>query len=298
MSRGLIKSILRATLVVFFVVSTLSSNAYVVCDARGQKFDFPKPPTCISLVPAVTQNIFAIGAGDLLLADSKFCDYPEEAKSKIKIGGFIDPDYEKIVELKPDVVVLPSTAESRIEHRLKKLGIKCFLLNGEGLKFIADDIRLLGKLTQKIDNAERLAREFEQVISLKNCDKKRRRALFMFGRMAAGKGSFAGDIIEACGLINCAESTGLAWAEISREFVLSARPDIIFVETKDEDDRKSIENFYKTDLIWKSTPAVKKSAICYVPSSLVVVPSVRVLEAIKLMRDYCSKKIIKPDILF
>ncbi len=275
-------------LVVCAVVAS-SSFGYVVKDALGVEFEFSKPPTCATVVPAVTQNLFAIGAGDLLVANSKFCNYPEAAKSKIKIGGFIDPDYEKIVELKPDVVVMPKTNDGRVERRLKKLGIKCFLLNGEGLKYIPQDVRLLGELTNRKTEAEKIAREFESVVLRDIPTLKKRRAIFMFGRMAAGEGSFVGDMIEACGLENCAKITGLPWAETSRSFVLSARPEIIFAEIVDESDKVMLEKFYRSDPIWRSTPAVKNSAIFFVPRSLVVVPSVKVAEAIELMRNYCAR---------
>ncbi len=279
---------LRVVALAIFMLGANLSMAYKVRDARGVEFEFSKPPTCVTVVPAVTQNLFAIGAGDLLIANSKFCDYPQEAKSKIKIGGFIDPDYEKIVELNPDIVVVSKTQDGRIERRLEKLGVKCFVLNGEGLNFISQDIRLLGKLTGKIAEAEKVASEFESIISADSIEIKKRRAIFMFGRMAAGKGSFVGDIIEKCGLENCAKSTGLPWAEVSREFVLSVRPEIIFAEIVNDTDKTRLEKFFRTDPIWSSTDAVKKSAIFFVPRLLVVVPSVRVAEAIKLMREYCS----------
>ncbi len=279
---------MRIVALAIFMLWANLSFAYKVRDSRGVEFDFSKPPTCATVVPAVTQNLFAIGAGDLLVANSKFCDFPQEAKSKIKIGGFIDPDYEKIVELNPDVVIVPKTKDGRIEQRLEKLGVKCFVLNGEGLNFISQDVRLLGRLTGKIAEAEKVAAEFESIISTNSNPPKKHRAIFMFGRMAAGKGSFVGDIIERCGLENCAKAIGIPWAEVSREFVLSARPEIIFAEIVNDADKARLEKFFRSDPIWRSTDAVKKSAIFFVPRSLVVVPSVRVAEAIKLMREYCS----------
>lgn len=270
---------------------SISANAfaYGVRDARGKLFEFKNPPRCATVVPAVSQNIFALGAGDNLIANSRFCDIPAEAKNKVKIGGFIDPDYEKILELKPDVVILPTTKESRIEKRLEKLGIKSFVLHQEGIKYISADIRMLGKLLQKEESANKIADEFDSLISQKFDAGKNRCAIFMFGKMASGKGSFVGDILIACGLKNCAESIGVPWAEVSKEFVLMARPEVIFVEVADDSARVQAEKFYKTDPIWRTTPAVKNNAIYFVPRNLVIVPSVRVLEALKLMRSYLSE---------
>ena len=263
--------------------------AYTVCDARGVLFEFEKTPRCATVVPAVSQNIFALGAEENLIANSRFCNIPKEAKLKIKIGGFIDPDYEKILEIKPDVVILPTTKESRIEKRLEKLGIKSFVLHSEGIKYISADIRMLGKLLQKEALANKIADEFDSIISTKFDAGKNRRAIFMFGKMAGGKGSFAGDILSACGLKNCAEKIGVPWAEVSKEFVLTALPEVIFVEVANDSARIQAEKFYKTDPIWRTTPAVKNNAIYFIPRNLVIVPSVRVVEAVKLMRSYLSK---------
>lgn len=200
------------------------SRGYEAVDALGRKFEFSKPPVCATIVPAVTQNIFAIGADSFLVANSRFCVYPEGAKRKIKLGGYIDPDYEKIAELKPEIFILPSTADSRVERRLAKLGIKCFVLNAEGIENIAADIRLLGALFDKRSEAEKCAAEFERLIS-RSDEGRGRSALFMFGKMAAGKGSFVGGLLEAWRLKNCAEKIGRPWAGASARvyFIGAAR---------------------------------------------------------------------------
>ena len=156
--------------------------AYTVKDANGNVFEFTKPPRSATLVPAVSQNIFAIGADENLIANSRFCNIPEGAKKKIKIGGFIDPDYEKILAIKPDIVIVSKTNDSRIEKRLKKLGIKSFVLHGEGIEFISADVRMLGKLFQKEEIANKIADEFDALVSQNSDVGKNRKAIFMFGK--------------------------------------------------------------------------------------------------------------------
>ena len=90
---------MRAALsLVLFLGFLGSADAYTVKDARGTEFEFSEPPRVATVMPAVTESVFALGAGDLLLADSVFCSYPEEAKTKPKVGSFLNPDYEKIAE--------------------------------------------------------------------------------------------------------------------------------------------------------------------------------------------------------
>lgn len=262
--------------------------AYSAVDAQGTHFEFEKPPRCATVVPAITQNIFAIGAGKYLVANSRYCDFPEEAKHKTKIGGYIDPDYEKIVSLNPDIFILPATADSRVAKRLEKLGIKCFILHGEGIANISADVRMLGKLFDLGKSAEKTASDFDNAVKPDNSGGGRR-AFFMFGKMAAGRGSFAGDLLNACGLENCADKIGRPWAEVPREFVLAAKPEIIFAEFDGEKSRAETERFFRTDPVWRTTPAVKNSRICFVPRDTVIVPSVRVAEAIKIMREFLQK---------
>ena len=263
-----------------------SADAYTVKDARGTEFEFSESPRVATVMPAVTESVFALGAGDLLLADSVFCSYPEEAKTKPKVGSFLNPDYEKIAELKPDVFILPTLSDDRIESRLKKLGIKCFFLNSEGLENISKDIILLGDLLRRRQEAARIARNIESA-TVKTQDG--RRAMFMFGNMAAGKGSFIGGIMEVCGLKNCCDSIGKPWPVPSREFIIAANPQIVFVEYASESDKLYLEAFYKSDPVWSSTDAVKNDAVCFMPRNIVTIPSYRIMETISLMRDFCKK---------
>ena len=278
---------MRAALsLVLFLGFLGSADAYTVKDARGTEFEFSEPPRVATVMPAVTESVFALGAGDLLLADSVFCSYPEEAKTKPKVGSFLNPDYEKIAELKPDVFILPTLSDDRIESRLKKLGIKCFFLNSAGLENISKYIILLGDLLRRRQEAARITRNIESA-TVKTQDG--RRAMFMFGNMAAGKGSFIGGIMEVCGLKNCCDSIGKPWPVPSREFIIAANPQIVFVEYASESDKLYLEAFYKSDPVWSSTDAVKNDAVCFMPRNIVTIPSYRIMETISLMRDFCKK---------
>ena len=169
---------MRAALsLVLFLGFLGSADAYTVKDARGTEFEFSEPPRVATVMPAVTESVFALGAGDLLLADSVFCSYPEEAKTKPKVGSFLNPDYEKIAELKPDVFILPTLSDDRIESRLKKLGIKCFFLNSEGLENISKDIILLGDLLRRRQEAARITRNIESA-TVKTQDGRRAQRIF------------------------------------------------------------------------------------------------------------------------
>lgn len=270
----------------WLILTAAAAGARTVIDARGGKFEFSSVPKVATLIPAVTESIFALGAGDSLVADSIFCSYPEKAKTKVKIGSFLNPDYERIAELKPDVFILPRLSDDRIESRLKKLGIRCFFLHAEGLENISKDILLLGELLQRQQEAAAIAKDIESATA-KTCDG--RRAMFMFGSMAAGKGSFIGDVMEACGLKNCCDSIGKPWPVPSREFIIAANPQIVFVEYSSESEKRSLAEHYRSDPAWRSTDAVRKNLICFMPRDVVTIPSCRVIETVNMMREFCKR---------
>lgn len=264
------------------------AQAYTVKDARGNEFEFSKPPRAASIVPSATECVFAVGAENYLVANSRFCRFPKEAKLKEKIGAYMDPDYEKIAVLKPEIFIIPNSADSRLEDRLRQIGIKCFVLNPEGARNIAKDVLLLGELFDKNENAKALAQKIENAISEAENEagansQKRPRAIFMFGKMAAGKGSYVGDIMEIAGFENCIISDK-PWFVPSKESILSSPPELIFAESPDKKSFENALNFYSADPIWRGTPAVAAKKIFMIESDLISIPGPRIIETLEILK--------------
>ena len=189
-----------------------------VVDASGRTFDFDAPPTAATVVPNISQEVYAIGAQDFLLGNSNYCIYPEDAKYKPKLGGLLNPDYEKIAKAAPEIFLLPLSPTGRaIARRLESVGVRPFFLNTEGIENVSKDILLLGKVFFKDAAAEKIARDFDAEIRDERGRQagRGRKALFMFGNMAAGRGSFVGGLLGACGLKNCADAAGAPWPVLS-----------------------------------------------------------------------------------
>ena len=121
----------------FAVVST-----HEVTDDLGRTVTLPRKITrIVSLAPNLTENIFAVGAGDRLVGVTTFCNYPEQAKEIAKIGDTMTPNMESIVALKPDVVFV-STA-SQIEAFMKTLdanGIAVYVTNPKSLEGVSNNL--------------------------------------------------------------------------------------------------------------------------------------------------------------
>ncbi len=164
--------------------AAVSAAARTVADASGKVFEFASPPKAATVVPSLSQEVFAIGAQDFLLGNSNYCIYPEAAKSKPKLGGLLNPDYEKIASFKPDIFLLPLSPTGRaIARRLESVGVRAFFTNPEGIGNISKDVALLGRVFFRDAEAEKIARGFDAELSSPEgrAAGRGRRALFMGG---------------------------------------------------------------------------------------------------------------------
>ena len=100
-------------------------------DQTGRSLTLPAPPRrIVSLVPSVTEILFAIGAQDVLVGVTDFCDYPPEARKKPSVGGMVAPSLETIVALKPDLVVATSAGNGEaVFTQLDRLKIAVYVVN-------------------------------------------------------------------------------------------------------------------------------------------------------------------------
>ena len=116
------------------------------------------PKRIVSLAPNTTEILFALGLGDRVAGVTSFCDHPQEAKKKPKIGGMSNPSLEAVVSMKPDIVVMTTDGNPReFEERLRSLHIRTYVDRARRLSELPDAIRELGKALGIKDRAERLA---------------------------------------------------------------------------------------------------------------------------------------------
>jgi len=125
------------------------ASALTVQDMMGRDVTLPRPPTrIVSLVPNVTEIVFALGAEDRLVGRTDYCEYPAAARSKPSVGGMVNPSLETLVALKPDLVI--ATDEGNREEtfeQLARLRIPTYLVHATRLSALLDMIARLGDLT-------------------------------------------------------------------------------------------------------------------------------------------------------
>ena len=112
-------------------------------------------PRLISMAPSITEIVFQLGISDNLVGVTKFCNYPKEAKLISKVGGFLDPNLEAIISLKPDLVLLLE-AENDVKLKLDSLKIKSISVEHKTIAGILSSIKKLGKSLGRSEQADKI----------------------------------------------------------------------------------------------------------------------------------------------
>ena len=213
------------------------------------------PYRIVSLAPSNTENLFLLGLHERIIGVTDYCDYPEEATGKEKIGGFSTLSLEKVVALKPDMVVASAGNNQEVIERIKSLGIPLYFVEPKNLNHIYETLENLGYLTGTESEADKL------IMNLKEREENVRRSgedvidkpsvahiIWYEPIYVSGADTFQDELIKTAGGINAFESkTG--HAIVSLEEFINSNPDILIINTgsgmgESEDD---IAGYFKTE---------------------------------------------------
>ena len=193
------------------------------------------PHRIVSLIPSLTEDLFAIGAGPSVVGVSEFTDYPPAAKALPVVGGFAAIDPERIVALRPDVVVGIASQTAQAAD-VRRTGIRTVMLHDDGFEDIFRNIEALGLLTARLDAARALNdRLRERTLALMKTVRKRERPLRVFVVLGVGPiytvgdASYIGKLIRLAGGTDAA-TIGDAYGMYSAEALIAAQPDVIVAD--------------------------------------------------------------------
>ena len=230
-----------------------------VADDSGVSVSFSKPPVrVISLLPSLTESVCALGKCSTLVGVDRFSNWPKSIQGLPKLGGMGDVNIERIVQLKPDVVLLERA--SPVIARLNGLGIKTFALD---IKSISDEERALQKLDLVLGTSEsarvwnKIQKEIVRASKQIPLREKNIRVYFEVNPapFAAGRNSFIGDILTQLGVVNIIPDSLGQFPKINPEFVVQSKPDVILLTESTVPDIQKRPG-------WSSIPAVMRNRIC------------------------------------
>ena len=263
--------------------------------ATGQPRTGP-PQRIVSIVPAVTEMLFAIGAGPKVVAVSSFDTWPPEVKGLTKVGALLDPDIEQVIRLRPDLVVVYGT-QPETRTKLERAGIATFPYVMGGLDNLTSTIRQLGAVVGRPREAEAQAAAIQarlDAIRQRVAGRPRPRTLLVFGREpgalraidASGGIGFLSDIVALAGGDNVFAAEKRESVRVGTESILAAAPEVII----DLHYGRSLtpEQIDKERAAWKTlpaVPAVREGRVALLVGDEFVVPGPRLVDAAEAIAD-------------
>jgi iron complex transport system substrate-binding protein len=216
----------------------------------------PKPPQevkrIVSLAPSMTEVLFALELGEHVVGVTRYATWPEAVKKVPKVGGFIDPDLESIVALKPDLVLaIPTSGGADRIRQMAGLGLSVLVLPAKTLDELWSAITFLGELLHKDLQAKNLTTSMKKDLAALRSQASRRppkRALVALGHkplVVAGPGSFVDSLLGAISLVNVIERGG-TFPHIDLEALVRFKPDLILDMT--------LKSEAASHAFWKSVP--------------------------------------------
>jgi iron complex transport system substrate-binding protein len=240
----------------------------------------------ISLAPHITEVIYALNAQNQLIAVTDFCRYPEDAFSKEKIGGFLNPNIEKMLTLNPTFLFgLPS--HEKLSQQLKKFGLTVIMMPNENTTDVLQTINSIGKIIDRREQANHLVQQIKNTLdTLKlNSTGKSIQAVLMVGRekgslrniTVAGKNTYIDELWERVGGKNSYADLATRYGMINLESLLLRDPDVII-----EFDMKKARGIYREDITpeWRymeNLKAVKNKNIFVIGGSHTMIPGPRII---------------------
>lgn len=278
------------------LASAMSEQGGGVDELREQAaLDIPVPQRIVALAPSTVEVLYALGLGDRVVGVSRYCTYPEEALEKPMIAGFMDVDYETMVSLKPDCVVMVDSQIS-LEDKMHQLGVDTLRVEHTSVNGIIESFHTIGQACGKAEQAElrveamrgHLERTRKRVSGLR-----KPRVLVCIERdpdsprpdrvIIAGSGGFHRELIEIAGGVNAYQG-GIAYPVLSREKLLHLNPDVIIDLVRDE----TMERHQESDLLkqWAAfgeLRAVMDRRVVIISGNQHLIPGPRFLETLDEM---------------
>ena len=254
------------------------------------------PKRIVSLVPSMTEVLFAIGAGDEVVGVSSFDRFPPEVMSKPRVGALIDPDFERILSLKPDLVIVYASQNDLID-RLRRVGIAMVVSRHAGLNDVTASIRDLGARLGRSERASQVAGAIERdldEIRKRIAGRPRPKTALIFGRepgtlraiyASAGVG-FMHDMLLAAGGDDAFGDVKRENLQVTVEVLLARAPEVIIEVHPAEG--WTPERLLEEQTVWNSLsslPAVKSKRVHLLADDRLWAPGPRVAEGARRLAE-------------
>lgn len=266
-----------------------------VVDGLGRTVNIEQiPQRIISLAPSNTEILFALGLGDKVVGVTEYCNYPEEAKAKPKVGGFSTVDIERVVHLEPDLILATHIHSQTVIPALEELGLTVLALTPASLDELMSSITLVGKITGQDKMASNLVDDLgERVEAVANKTQdlalnQRPRVLYLTWHdplWTRGKDTLVDDIISKAGGQNIAYDLS-GDKTIDLETVLHRDPQVIIASVNMGTGEDLPWQYVRTEPRLKNTEALLNNRVYKIDGDLIHRPGPRLVEALEQVAQF------------
>ena len=253
----------------------------------------PPPQRIISLAPSITEILFALGVGDRLVGVSSYCDYPPAATQIDRIGTFLQPNVERILTKRPDLIIgVPSPDNRAPVERLETLGLRVLIVNPERIADIYAAIHTIADAVGVPERGDGLVAKLQRDVAAITAQLEtapRPRVLLLVGHapiVAAGRGTYQDELITLAHGENLAAASGESWPTLTLESIVARAPEVIVdasMGSEEGADRDCALAFWQP---YATIPAVRDHRIYGYRAYELLRPGPRVADTLAAMARY------------
>jgi len=273
-----------------------------IVDGLGRSVTINKiPQRIVSLAPSNTEILFALGLDDKVVGVTEYCNYPQAAKTKPKVGGFSTVDIEKVVSLEPDLVLATQIHGKTVIPALEKLGLTVIALTPRSLHEVLDSITLVGKITGQSREASKLINNLRTRIEavadkIRTLSPNQRPRVFYVTwhdpLMTAGTGTLTDNVIDSAGGQNIAFDIS-GDKTINLETVIYRDPQVIVASVGMGTGEDLPWQYVRTEPRLKNTQAILNGRIYKIDGDLIHRPGPRIVDALEQMARFIHPELFE-----
>ncbi|MFW5813650.1 MAG: ABC transporter substrate-binding protein [Fibrobacterota bacterium] len=272
-----------------FVVDTLFAACFLFlfssCEKKPQVIQDATPSKIVSFAPSITETLFALGLDQRVAGVTRFCSYPSAVSELPRVGGYTDPNYEALLRISPDLVIVLREHDKLIRF-LDKHSIRHLTVSNESVEEIVESFRMIARVCDVEKRGDSLAGTVERRFGTGGEKEDRPSVLLCVDREAPGSGriakvfaagprSFYNDIIEASGGDNVLRDSLQSYMALSLEGIVRFSPDIIIDISASY--RKDLPGGMEQDwAVLKGVDAVDKGEVHCLVGDYLTVPGPRI----------------------
>jgi len=272
---------------------TVTVKVMTVTDDLGREVTIEGTPSrIVSLAPSNTEILFALGLGDKVVGVTEYCDYPEEALSIEKVGGYSDANIEKIVAINPDLILAEDLHKTEVIPALEDLGFTVVAIVPYTLQEVMDSINFIGMITRAEAAAEQIANDMERRIKEITditsvlTEGEKTSVLYVIWHepiMSVGNDTRIHEIIELSGGINIAAVAGEGYPTLALEEIISINPQVILVNVEDYEGGDISLQAILNETRFSDVDAVVNGRVYGINADLTNRPTPRIIDGFELI---------------